>query len=189
MSTYPVVYEQTPAIKRSRLTVFFRIIMVIPHFVVSFFYGIAAWIGVVLAWVAIVVTGRYPQGLYKFVARLPALHHASDGLHVPRNRRVPAVQRRRASGVQRASVYPRAPGSLQPAEDVLPLHLYIPVAILLYIFLIWIEAVSIALWFVAVIVGRTPTGLSGASGFPLAYLARAYAYGFLLTDRWPPLDD
>ena len=68
MSTYPVVYEQTPAIKRSRLTVFFRIIMVIPHYVVSVFYGIAAWIGVVLAWVAIVVTGRYPEGLYNFAA-------------------------------------------------------------------------------------------------------------------------
>ena len=31
-------------------------------------YGIVAFIAVVIAWFAIVITGRYPQGLYDFVA-------------------------------------------------------------------------------------------------------------------------
>jgi hypothetical protein len=68
MSTYPVVYSQTPAVERSRLTVFFRFIMVIPHLIWSMFYGLAAEIVVFLAWFAIVVTGRYPAGMYDFVA-------------------------------------------------------------------------------------------------------------------------
>jgi hypothetical protein len=189
MSTYPVVYEQMPAVKRSRLTVFFRIIMVIPHFVVSFFYGIAAWIGVVLAWVAIVVTGRYPQGLYNFVAgylrftmRLSAYMYLVTDAFPPFNGGEHPEYSVRLYIPQRQDRYSRL-------KTFFRFILFIPVAILLYIFLIWIEAVSIALWFVGVIVGKTPTGLSGASGFPLAYVARAYAYGFLLTDRWPPLDD
>ena len=31
-------------------------------------YGIVASIAIVIAWFAIVITGRYPQGLYNFVA-------------------------------------------------------------------------------------------------------------------------
>jgi hypothetical protein len=59
----------------------------------------------------------------------------------------------------------------------------------MWAFNLWIQALSIALWFVAVISGRTPEGLSDAGRFPLAYLMRAYAYAYLLTDRWPPLED
>ena len=60
--------------------------------------------------------------------------------------------------------------------------------ILQYIFTLWIYAVSIAIWFVAVITGMTSTGLVGAESFPLVYLARSYAYAYLLTDEWPPLE-
>jgi len=37
--------------------------------------------------------------------------------------------------------------------------------------------------------GKTSADLVDATGFPLAYLARGYAYGFLLTDVWPPFED
>jgi hypothetical protein len=61
--------------------------------------------------------------------------------------------------------------------------------VLLYIVSLWIEAVSIALWFVAVITGKTPASLADAGRLPLAYLIRGYAYAYLLTDQWPPLED
>jgi len=38
MSTYPIVYHQMPAVDRSRLTVFFRFLMAIPHLIVSLGY-------------------------------------------------------------------------------------------------------------------------------------------------------
>jgi hypothetical protein len=70
MSAYPVVYQQTPVIERSRLTVFLRFIMVIPHLIWSFFYGIAATLAVFIAWFATVFTGRYPAGTYEFAGYL-----------------------------------------------------------------------------------------------------------------------
>ncbi len=51
-----------------------------------------------------------------------------------------------------------------------------------------IQVVAIAIWFVAVIMGKTSPGLVDAEKFPLAYMARAGAYGALLTDQWPPLE-
>jgi hypothetical protein len=41
--------------------------LAIPHYVVLFFLGIAAVVCVVIAWFAILFTGRYPRGLFDFV--------------------------------------------------------------------------------------------------------------------------
>jgi hypothetical protein len=54
--------------ERNRVTVFFRIFMIIPHLIVLFFLEIAALILTVIAWFAILFTGRFPAGVYGFVA-------------------------------------------------------------------------------------------------------------------------
>jgi hypothetical protein len=41
--------------------------LAIPHYVVLFFLDIAAIVVVVVAWFAILFTGRYPQGIFTFV--------------------------------------------------------------------------------------------------------------------------
>lgn len=41
--------------------------LAIPHYVVLFFLGIAALVCVVIAWFAILFTGRYPRSLFDFV--------------------------------------------------------------------------------------------------------------------------
>lgn len=41
--------------------------LAIPHYVVLFFLGIAVFVVNVIAWVAILFTGRYPRGLFVFV--------------------------------------------------------------------------------------------------------------------------
>ena len=52
--------------ERSRLSVFFRLFLLIPHFIVLFFVGIAWFITAIIGWFAILFTGSYPQGLYNF---------------------------------------------------------------------------------------------------------------------------
>jgi hypothetical protein len=42
-------------------------LLAIPHYIVLFFVGIAAFFSVVFAWFAILFTGRYPRGLFDFV--------------------------------------------------------------------------------------------------------------------------
>jgi hypothetical protein len=42
-------------------------LLAVPHYVVLFFLTIAAVLAVVVAWFAILVTGRYPRGLFDFV--------------------------------------------------------------------------------------------------------------------------
>jgi hypothetical protein len=55
-------------LKHSRLTAFFRYILFIPLALVNYLYAIAAYVVAFIAWFAIVFTGRYPAGLYRFAA-------------------------------------------------------------------------------------------------------------------------
>jgi hypothetical protein len=51
----------------SRLAVLFRIILVIPQLIVLFFLGIALYVVIVVAFFAVLFTGRWPEGLRDFV--------------------------------------------------------------------------------------------------------------------------
>jgi len=41
--------------------------LAIPHYVILFFLGIGALVAVIIAWFAIIFTGRYPENLFRFV--------------------------------------------------------------------------------------------------------------------------
>ena len=64
---YPAAVEVVdPAGLRDRVSVGFRLILAIPHFIVLFFVMIAWCITTIVAWFAILFTGAYPAGLYDF---------------------------------------------------------------------------------------------------------------------------
>jgi hypothetical protein len=58
-----VVEPQGP---RRRLSVGFRLILIIPHLIVVGLLTIAWWVTSFVAWLAILFTGNYPEGLYEF---------------------------------------------------------------------------------------------------------------------------
>jgi hypothetical protein len=64
---YPTTFELTrPTGGRNRLSVGLRIIYAIPQIVVLVFVNVAWILTTIVAWFAIIFTGRYPSGLYDF---------------------------------------------------------------------------------------------------------------------------
>jgi hypothetical protein len=64
---YPASIEVSdPERPRDRVSVGFRIILAIPHFIVLFFVLLAWSLTTIAAWFIILFTGAYPQGLYEF---------------------------------------------------------------------------------------------------------------------------
>jgi hypothetical protein len=57
-----------PAGPRDRVTVGLRLLLGIPHFIVLAILVFVWWVLSFIAWVAILLTGSYPQGLYHFGA-------------------------------------------------------------------------------------------------------------------------
>jgi hypothetical protein len=61
-----LLYSARPAVRR-RITVAFRALLVIPQLVVLYFVNLAAAAVLVIGWFAVLVTGRWPEGLREFV--------------------------------------------------------------------------------------------------------------------------
>jgi len=64
---YPAEVELPPVpLSRHRVSVAFRPILVIPHLLAIWAIGFAWGITTIIAWFAILFTGRYPRALYQF---------------------------------------------------------------------------------------------------------------------------
>jgi hypothetical protein len=67
-SEYPVNIEiDYPEHPTRWKVVIWKIVTAIPHFLVLIILGIVAVVVVIIAWFAILFTGRYPRGLHNFV--------------------------------------------------------------------------------------------------------------------------
>ena len=51
---------------RSRLTVFFRLLLAIPHFIWFALWSVAVIVAAIIGWIAALATGRLPEGLHRF---------------------------------------------------------------------------------------------------------------------------
>ena len=64
----PVQLIVSDDLQRSRLTVFFRLLLAIPHLIWLGLWGIVASVAVVVNWFATLIAGRSPDGLHDFLA-------------------------------------------------------------------------------------------------------------------------
>jgi hypothetical protein len=187
--SYPVTFEADYVERRNRLTSFFRLILAIPLFIWGYFYGIAAVIAIVIAWFAIVITGRLPQGLYEFVAGWTRFVTRVTGYTLLLTDVYPPF------GGGDETPYPirmQFAGPLDPYSRLkafFRLILAIPILILRYAMNILLEIGALAAWFVIVITGKLPRGLFDLMVLANSYTARSDAYIYLLTETYPPFQD
>ncbi len=186
---YPVTFKADYVEKRSRLTTFFRFILAIPHIFVVFFYVLAAEIVVFIAWFALLFTGRYPQGMYDFVAGALRYSTRVCGYVFLLSDEYPPF-----SG-DPGTPYPvdltiAPPKSAYSRLKVLfRIILLIPVYIISYAMQIVAQVGALLAWFAIIVLGRQPKGLQDMTALGVSYQQRAYAYFFLITEDWPPFTD
>jgi hypothetical protein len=65
--SYPLVYSLDYPEHLSRGLIFIKWLLLIPHYIVLYLLGLAAYIVTLIAWFAILITGRYPQGMFTFM--------------------------------------------------------------------------------------------------------------------------
>jgi len=170
-------------LRRSRLTVFFRLLLAIPQLVWIVLWGIVAELAVIVAWFAALFTGRVPDGLHDFLARFM---RASTHLY--------------AYVLLLADPWPPfggAPGSypvdlrVDPAAPqnrltvLFRVVLVIPAVIVAYVFRIVNQVVAFLGWFYCLAMGRMSVGMRDLSAWMLQYEEQTYCYLFLLTDTYP----
>jgi Domain of unknown function (DUF4389) len=187
--SYPVKFEADYLERRSRLTAFFRLILVIPVAIWLYLYAIVASLAIVVAWFAIILTARYPQGLYDFVAGYTRF-----------------VTRVTAYAALLCDPYPPFGGGANAQYPIRmefagPLERYnrlktlfrfilaIPLVFVRYAMGLLIEIGAVAAWFVILVTGKLPRGLFDLLVLANSYTARSDAYLYLLTETYPPFQD
>ena len=181
---HPITLVVTDDLRRSRLTVFFRLLLAIPHFIVLSLWGIVAEITLLIAWIVGIFAGRLPDGLHSFLAS-----------YVRYSTRVNAYVLLLANPwppFSNGQPYPLdvmiAPAARQSRLTIFfRFLLAIPAFILSYVFRLVNNVVAFLSWFYALIFGRMNEGMRNTSVWLYRYEVQTYAYVFLLTSRYPSL--
>jgi hypothetical protein len=179
------VFVAPYVLHHSRVTSFFRWILAIPHVLGMFVYAALAYVAVVLAWIALLITARYPRPLYAFVAgsvrytsQVTAYTHLLSDEYPP---------------------FPGSPSMDYPVElDIgTPKERYsrlwvlvriVPFAVLYvvsYVLSYVVMALAFAAWIFVLVYGRLPKALHDTMASCLSYLSRTRAFMTLLTESFP----
>ena len=180
---HPVRLIVNDDLRRNRLTVFFRLILFIPHMIWLALWSVIAVLAYIVNWFATLFMGRSPEGLHNFLATY--LRYAT---HV------------RAYLLLVADPFPGftgKPGSypidleIDPPERQNRLTVFfrwvlaIPALMLAYILGYLNQLLAVFSWFIALVLGRVPEGLRNFAALAIRIETQTYAYLLLLTGRYP----
>ncbi len=209
----PIRVVVTDDLARSRVTVFFRLILAIPHLIVLLFWGVAALLAAVVLWFGFVIAGKGQRGAQEFVATyVRYATQVSAYLYLA------------------ANPYPTFGGALGYPVDLeidLAAHqsrgrvaarlvLAVPAMLLVAVLgggltvtnwsgitagssgaewwsSTWTlggiaSSAAFLAWFAALARSRMPRGLRDLLSYCIGYTAHATGYLMLLTDRYPTTD-
>jgi hypothetical protein len=169
--------------EQSRLTILFRLILLIPLFIVEIALSIAGFFAAIGAWFAALITGRVPDGIQAFLTGV--------------NRYILNVSAYQFLVVK---TWPGVPFNPAPTDQVtldidhvdlnraavfFRLILVIPAGIVGGILNYGAGVIVVIMWFWGIVAGREPRALHQGVSLVVRYQARLYAYFYLLTPTQP----
>jgi Domain of unknown function (DUF4389) len=179
----PVRLELGDDLRRSRLTVFFRLPLAFPHLVWLSLWGVLALLAALVNWIATLIAGVSPSRLHRFLAAYVRYQlQVSAFLYLVGNP-FPGFVGAEGSYPIELRIADR---ERQNRWTVLfRLLLALPALLLAGVFG-WLAFVVAAFgWFAALATGRMPLGLRNAGALALRYSAQTYAYLLLVTGAYP----
>ena len=169
--------------RRSRLTVFFRLLLALPHLVWLALWGIAAIFAAIGNWAVTTVRGRPAAGLHRFLSA-----YVRYGVHVYSY--VSLVGGPFPGFNGRLGSYPvevelPGPGTQRRWGAGFRLVLAVPALLVNSALGFVLGVVAVLCWFASLATAREPLGLQRLGAFALRYGAQTSSYLYLLTDRYP----
>ena len=187
-------------LERSRLTVFFRLLLGIPHYIWLSFWTLGAILAAVANWFATLALGKSPDLLHNFLsAYVRYVTHVSAYLFLAGN---PFPGFAGDPGSYPIDVEIDPPAAQNRWITGFRLFLALPAVLLASVLIGGASAgrgngyqaggvaatIAFLAWFACLVRGRMPLGFRDALAYALRYSAQVDAYLFLLTDRYPDSD-
>lgn len=185
---YPISYEADFNPTPNRWTTFFRLILAIPWFIVATFWGILFAFTHLIAWIAIIILGRYPQWLYDFNSGVVRFGlRVSSWVFLQTDVWPPF-------GLSDDPSYPIRINVPPPAERqsrwkaLFRLLLALPVLLIVsYVTSYVIQLIALAVWLTVVFRGYLPEWMFNVLVECHRFETRVFAYTAFLTDDYPPI--
>ena len=182
---YPVRLEIDYPQRLSRLLIFVKWLLAIPHLIALYVLGIVAYAVLIIAWFAVLITGRYPRALFDYLvgferwrARVGAYLLLQTDAYPPFK-----LADDPAYPVRLEIDYPPRIARWRPM-----LHWLLAIPALIGAFVVGIIAylAAIVAWFAILFTGRYPEGLFNAATVALRWSARVTIYYYWMVEPYPP---
>lgn len=182
--THPVRFVISDDLRRSRLTVCFRLFLAIPHYVWAtlWAYGIATLVP--FQWLSAIFAGRLQPDVHGFLTRFARYHvHLYAYLFLladpwPRFNGNPGYP---------VDLDVGGPERQRRLTVLFRLVLAIPALVFASVLSTVLALLGVFGWFAALAIGRMPEGMAELGAYCLRYQTQTYAYLLLLTPRYPTL--
>ena len=169
---------------RRRLAVLLRALLVVPHYVVLSVWIVPATGAVAIAWLALLIEGRLPNFLHRFLAAFLRYSAQVTGWTYLLSGRYPDPLHTQEHPLQIELPHrPRQPRLVTLVRGLLS----VPALVLASVFNVVLTTIAIPAWFIALARGGTTAGLQELGLFCLRYQVEAQAYFMLLLSAYPRL--
>jgi hypothetical protein len=168
--------------EQRRLTVGFRLILVVPHLIVLAFLGLGTFVVVVIGWFAALILGRLPEWIASFLTSVLDYYLRVFAYLYLLNDRYPPFTLSR-------HLYPAelfvSSGRLNRVAVLFRIILVIPANIVSTLVVGGAQVVLFFAWLIILVTGRMPLSLHQALAATLRYQTRVLAYFNLVTAAYP----
>lgn len=183
-ASYPLRYDVEYPERLSRWKIFVKWLLAIPHFIVLYILGLVAYLLTVVAWFAILFSGRYPQALFNFVVGvLRWSANVNAYILLMRDEYPPFTMETGRYPVTLEVDYPER---LSRWLIFVKWLFVIPNIIVLMVLVLAYEITLLIAWFAILFTGRYPKGLFSFGVGVMRWNLRVTAYMYLLRDEYPP---
>jgi hypothetical protein len=179
----PISIAVEDDLRRSRLTVFFRLLLALPHLVWLTLWGVLVFFAAIANWFATLVRGRSPAALHRFLsAYLRYQLHVYAFLHLIVN---PFPGFTGSAGSYPAEVAIDPPERQSRWTVGFRILLAVPAALLSAAYSTLLSTVALLGWFAALATGAMPRRLRNTGAQALRYSTQAGGYLLLLSGAYP----
>ena len=182
---HPIRLVVTDDLRRNRLTVAFRLLLVIPQLLWLTLWTLAVFVVAFVGWIVAIFMGRLPDGIHGFLAAwLRYFTHVNAYFWIAADP---------YPGFTGQPGYPVDVEVDPPAKQnrltiIFRLILAIPALIVMTVLQYLLQIVGILAWFYALFTGRANEGMRNLEVYCLRYQAQTYGYLWIVTGRYPSFE-
>jgi hypothetical protein len=182
---YPIQLDIENPPHLSRLLIFVKWFLLIPHYFVLFFLGLSLWFVWIVTGFAVLFTKQYPEslfmysvGVFRWGTRVAAYLHLQTDQYPPFS-----LEDDPAYPVHVQAAYPTEIARWRPLVNWL---LVIPAAVVAYLIYLIAEVAVFIAWFAILFTGRYPQSMFDFVTIAFRWNLRVNLFAYWMTEQYPP---